>query len=741
MWEWKRIFNWKIFLIIFLASMVNIGIFLYGQMSGRSLADTIFSGQENQHLVERYSNMDLNEAINRLTTENAAIRNDIRIQNNDQTANLDKYADDAGCQEMINYYRGLSDTQKNQINLEIKSLKSKLEYLIGYHNGISQIITNAANLKKFSIFSKPDSFSYNNIIKTANDFKSVQDLSLSLVNNKAIESFLNYYNMYYIAFGLMLVIIYGLFSERENGMWSMVHSSSNGRTRLTFKRLILLMLSSAGITALLYFTTLFTSLLLYGGWKDLIAPIQSIEKYYKFTYLMSIRHYIFNNFVISWFAIFTVCVVLWMLFVLFRNRNHALIFTGVFVGTEVLLFNKIEVQSVYNALKYINIINLFQMNEIYGTYNNWGFKTHVYSVLQITFTVLLLSLIIAGIIAILRASLMKPSSRQTLIAKFVSMINQQYQKVFTRLPITIKEVHKLIITGKGIWVVAAVLIIALYFTSSGKMSFTDSQVEYDKMYLEHGGKDYTYIQNYVDKQNQKYDDAKQKLNETAIRYENGEVDLKTYANAVSNVQMAATYMKSIEEFSEKINYLENIQQNYGIEGFLISDRGYEEIFGQYGNQRELILLLSLVIGIMIIISETISMEHRTGMEIIVRSCEKGRQWIFFRKIIACMLFTTILFILVYGIDFWNLYHIYGMPYLNAPVMSLTFMEGCKFHVSILTWIVIRLAARLLICIIITAIAILISKVIGKKGNRAVMPLILICMIGAIILLRGLGGIL
>ena len=83
------------------------------------------------------------------------------------------------------------------------------------------------------------------------------------------------------------------------------------------------------------------------------------------------------------------------------------------------------------------------------------------------------------------------------------------------------------ITGKALWAVAALIIIAAYFSTTGQMTFTDAQKEYDKMYLEHGGKEYGYIEDYVQERLEAYRQAQEALEEAAAAYEAGEIELKS----------------------------------------------------------------------------------------------------------------------------------------------------------------------------------------------------------------------
>ena len=72
-------------------------------------------------------------------------------------------------------------------------------------------------LQKFSIFNKGKTFTYSNILRTANDFRRIQNVEVSYDNSRAVESFVNYYYSYYIAFFFVLIIVYDLFKKMGCG--------------------------------------------------------------------------------------------------------------------------------------------------------------------------------------------------------------------------------------------------------------------------------------------------------------------------------------------------------------------------------------------------------------------------------------------------------------------------------------------------------------------------------------------
>lgn len=705
--ELKRLLNKKFLIVLLVMIVANMCLFVYQQLEGKSFTEIVDENSYRQQCIKKYSQYEPANAKELLIKDNQA----------------------------------LSEAEKDKYRLVTKEIRIQLTYLSGFESELSQIQANAERMQKFSIFANKESFSYNNIIKTAKDFKRLEGIELKLTNDKAVAEFTGYYYTFYIAMGLMLLVIYSLFSERENGMWDMVHTSAGGRARIGIVRGLVLLLISMLVTAGLYFTTLVVSLCMYGGVSDLLTPIQTISEYGHFTYIISKLEYVFVNFLFSWLAVYALSMVLWMLFTICRKRNHALVIAGVFFGAEALLYNKISVQSAYALLKQINVTRLFSINEILGSYENRGWGTFVVAVSVITLVVLLVMTIASYAVAVIATVKMRPEQKKTIFARIADKLWMGYQKIFAPMPVMFKEFHKLLVTAKGFAVMVAMLIIAVYFASNGKTEFSDSMKERDEIYLTKGGSDYSQIQTLVDDLYAEYDEATAYAMEMSEKYKAGEIDMNALYSASSNMEYCDRKLKAVEEFVTKMDYLDRIEEEYGVKGYLISDRGYESIFGKYGQMRELILLIVLVVAVMLIISEVSLLESRTGMESMLHSSVKGRQWLTVRKVVASVGMATLLFVVVYGIDYIQMMSYYGMPYPDAPIMSLTFMEGCKFDVTIAGWIVLRLLVRYIVVLGATAMALASSKLIGKKGNRAVTIILLIIAIVLVVALERSGVLL
>lgn len=88
--------------------------------------------------------------------------------------------------------------------------------------------------------------------------------------------------------------------------------------------------------------------------------------------------------------------------------------------------------------------------------------------------------------------------KRTIIDKITGKINEAYQHVLKKMPQICKELHKLIFSGYGLWLIVTVIFVTCYFSRNNVMHYNDAQIVMDKMYIEHGGYDSSYIRSYVE---------------------------------------------------------------------------------------------------------------------------------------------------------------------------------------------------------------------------------------------------
>ena len=82
---------------------------------------------------------------------------------------------------------------------------------------------------------------------------------------------------------------------------------------------------------------------------------------------------------------------------------------------------------------------------------------------------------------------------------------------------------------------------------------------------------------------------------------------------------------------------------------------------------------AVIYNIMMISLESGSLEYRSGMILLEKSSAYGRKKIRKNQYIANVWFTMIISVAIYAIEFICMRRTCGMPYLNAPLISLTFI--------------------------------------------------------------------
>lgn len=588
------------------------------------------------------------------------------------------------------------------------------KHIRSYNDTIAQIIERADALKDNELFSDKTGFSYNNIVKTKKDYEPLLNIELTQYDNRAVEEIANYNYGYVISFVLILFIINLLYRDRDNGMWQLTYVAGKGRFELAVKRVGITVLVSFVVCGVLYWSCVVMSLICLGGVSQLGAPIQNIPQFGKCTLLINMREYLWLNFLWSFLSIYAFVSIIYMLMTIFRNRKNVIVAMTAFLIVEYLLYTKIEYNSVYGIFKYINVINLFRMSDVCMTYRNIGFSTYVVDLRNVVLIMFAVVIVAAAAVTVLAAANMKPYVKTGIFTKIVQKINEIYQRLLAGMPHIFKEIHKNILTAKGIWILVGVMFATIYFSKMGLMTFTEIETENDKMYLEYGGEEYSYIEEYVNGEKGMILYIGELRQDAEQKYKNGELSFEDYRSKIQYCEIMMGSMDIVREPMEKLDYLKELEGETGIKGYMMSDRGYEQIFGERSLQREIILGIVVIIAVILIPFAGVKLEKYSGVVSIanVSYVGKGANHLF--RILSCVLVSLIISAITNFIVYFNLIKWYGAPYINAPLQSLTFMRNIPFRITVLQWMIIIIAIKMVISMAVSVLSYIASSALLHK---------------------------
>ena len=143
-------------------------------------------------------------------------------------------------------------------------ISAKHSYVEEYNSVVGNISENASKMNKYGIFTKQDSFAYNNILRTRKDFERIGHVKVEVHDDRAIEAMLGYNMSFMIVFALMIMAIYNMFLERDNGVWQVAHCTRYGRVRLALERLGIIIAGSGIMLAAFSITIYGTAVAIYG---------------------------------------------------------------------------------------------------------------------------------------------------------------------------------------------------------------------------------------------------------------------------------------------------------------------------------------------------------------------------------------------------------------------------------------------------------------------------------------------
>ena len=247
---------------------------------------------------------------------------------------------------------GFSVENLTAINL----LANKFNYIDQYEVFIEEMQVRADSQLKFSIFSKPGTFAYNNIAKTPSDFEHLKGTEITPGFDLGLNFATTFELTDYLTLFLVILVCITLYSvEREKGLTILVKSTPFGRVETLFAKLFVTAVTVAGFTVLYYVSTLAVSEVSF-GLGDLSRSVQSVPEFMNCNLKVSVFEYLF-----LWVAqkVLTLCgvsMIFALLFTLIKSTNITYIVLALLLGVEFLHL-VFELNEVHFSKLYIHLHN------------------------------------------------------------------------------------------------------------------------------------------------------------------------------------------------------------------------------------------------------------------------------------------------------------------------------------------------------------------------------------------------
>ena len=603
---------------------------------------------------------------------------------------------------------------RRQDLIAIRTLRAQLEYREYFDSYLQKIRDNKTNALSFSIFSKENSFTQRNILKTAAQFETLNGTEISIDKNGALEAFFTCPFTDYLLLLLLILIVLSFLDERKKGLWSMIHSSPKGRILLGIIRISILFSSSVIGTLILYGSNLGLAICIYGGFGTPGRAVQSSPLFLKLPVRMTFENFITQYTMIRIGTAFFLALFCWFLLSAISNVKYAVLFLSLAAGLEFLLYTYLPVQSSLNVFKYFNLFTYVNLSALYTNYLNINLFGYPFGIREISLAGMLpiLALLFTGILTVCTSKKPIPSGSQ--IDPIVTAVQSQIDPIRNRLHLFGFEVYKCLFIQKGI----LILTILVWFVSGttflhpvNNNTLQDAAAkQYTEIWEGRIGKelDSKIIseQETLDTQISEYESAK-------VRYQSGILEYSQFHIYELEYEAAQIKQKALELVKTRIAELKKMEKSIGLPLWLLNEAPYESLWGGNGARSRQTVAMTAIFSLALLLSGCFTYEKQSGMKKLLFSTMYGRSTLLVRKILLAAALSLTVWGITYGWEARVFFTTYTLSNLSAPVQSLALFADFPLSVSIRTFFILLSILRFLMLLECSLLILLLSAIADK----------------------------
>ena len=545
-----------------------------------------------------------------------------------------------------------------------------IEYIISYQENNQAILENANRIKKFSALVS-NAYTLKNINKTYSDYSKIQDVIPVITNTLGFDRYVLFIpKLSAFVIFIMIYIMFNLHKEYDKGEILFSYSAKNGRFIFALKRNLLYVGIIFTLLTVFNLIIFIIASLLY-GFVDLDAPIQSSMLFSDCVRPYSIIFFCVINIIVIGIGLSFIILFFNTLLNVIRNRYIALVITLIIFFVEWRFSLILQNNSFRRLIANVNIYRIIDFSTYFRNYQNVKlFNQPVSSdtlMVCLVFFLFVVIFFISGIVYSRR----HPFSRVR-FAKIKEFFELIRGKILSKLNFTGLEIYKILFRNKKIVFVILILIGEIVLIHMTQVNFPDRQKKLDNIYSQYGGENLELFNSFLDSFQQENGELVKQLEEIEVNTDNYEETLSKSMQLEAKINENEKLMK---EFNTILKYKDRIKTEYGVDTYIMSDRGYDEIIGNNSIIREVGITLALIIISVVLASGFFLEERKSEVVKLLVSSKFGLKKIYSKKLFIISLIIIIYYLVITLVDILYLNKFYGFKFLSAPLISLTFMES------------------------------------------------------------------
>ena len=576
-------------------------------------------------------------------------------------------------QEVLENWGSGNNIQRYNV---IQQITGQYEYLLSYEAYLGKIDADAAKLQSVSLFSDSNSTAYQNTVKTAEDFHSMDGVPVSMGHDLAVtEVFADKWADYSIV--ILICVVCGLFvAERKEGLWPMIYAAPGGRWKLVCKRIGILFAAAWIGTLLIVGSKILLCGWVFHGLREWDRVLQSIPMFQNVPTPFTIAEFWLLYIAVKALGAFWIGLVLCAVLSAISNLGLGLTAAGLLMGLEFAC-TAIPSSSMFAVLRYVNVFSYVDFIPVFSRYLNIAVFGNLISGSDLVLAILpFLCLIFAGL-NVLIVERKHPVSSTNRLLHWTDGVLRKIDPMLPRCG----EFGKLLVKRKGSILLAVLAIVSIRMEEPPR-----AYVPYDP-----------YIQHYQS-------EFAGPITEDTI------ADLE---EALSNAMDTGNQI-GLQTVLESA-------QNAPEGAWIVPTAPYDAIWSNnlnnYHRRTALITMLLLVLTLAPIGSQ----ERQNNMTVLLASTSGGRKRLWLQKQLVLLAVTTFFWLMMYGGELIHTVKAYGaFQCPSAPSFSLELFRN-TVAIPLGGMLTLYYGAKLLVLLVIGEICYALSSRCSKNRDA-----ILVC---------------
>lgn len=584
------------------------------------------------------------------------------------------------------------------------------EYIATYSQTIESTVKQSRELSMLNIYN--NGFGSKNIEKTAKDFSTLSDITLTYGDNRGIVVLSDFHMTDLIFAAFMIIISAVLIAERRNGLANLIRSTSGGRTKLYFSRIGVLIISAVLGAVLLYGGNYLGAVLTFGD-MGISRAIQSVPEFSMCTYRIAVGEYLIYSTGVKILAVSTAALLFFTLISLLGTVG-AYLLGGIISALQILFYLLIPSVSSMNVLKFVNIFAAIRADDYFRVYRNLNVLGSPVCILDTGIIFCISVLIICFISGMFIHGKMYLKSEH--FAERIILAGRKLAEKYAVCRTLFGwEGYKLIVRQYGGIILICAFLAA--YSQAVKYDYFYPQNPYElEWYAKYEGE--MTAEKLIDMETQKarlersIEIFQRRLDEIISEEP---VDWNSWGKTKAFLDEAQAKYDTLLPIMENVRSGLDYTERTGNPINLIKPYSYDLMLRRDGKtvQRN---SLFIMIGIICAVSGVYSFERQNRMDGTLRSAYRGRTALNICKIVWVVLICAVLCVAVHSVQLIRIDMQLGLNDLDSPIQSLDFMRDYPTYMTITQYIIGKFAARAAAACVVGLICVLISRLCSDTSS-------------------------